>query len=38
VEGHGIAGMRSRAEALGGALEVDATGGFKVVARIPLPS
>ena len=38
VEGHGITGMRSRAEALGGTLEVDATGGFKVIARLPLPS
>ncbi|NKE55619.1 hypothetical protein FXN61_01780 [Lentzea sp. PSKA42] len=38
VEGHGITGMRSRAEALGGTLEVDASHGFAVIARIPLPS
>jgi signal transduction histidine kinase len=38
VEGHGIAGMRSRAEALGGTLEVGTTDGFKVIARIPLPA
>ena len=38
VEGHGITGMRSRAEALGGTLEVDGAHGFSVVARIPLPS
>ncbi len=38
VEGHGITGMRARAEALGGTLEVDANDGFKVIARIPLPS
>jgi signal transduction histidine kinase len=37
-EGHGIAGMRSRAEALGGTLEVGTTHGFAVLARIPLPS
>ena len=38
VEGHGITGMRSRAEALGGTLEVDVNGGFTVIARIPLPA
>ncbi|SDF82934.1 Signal transduction histidine kinase [Lentzea fradiae] len=38
TEGHGITGMRSRAEALGGTLEVDASHGFAVIARIPLPS
>ncbi|WP_177221672.1 sensor histidine kinase [Lentzea xinjiangensis] len=38
TEGHGISGMRSRAEALGGTLEVDAANGFAVIARIPLPS
>jgi signal transduction histidine kinase len=38
TEGHGITGMRSRAEALNGTLEVDATRGFQVTARIPLPS
>ncbi|ANZ42048.1 hypothetical protein BBK82_45080 [Lentzea guizhouensis] len=37
-EGHGISGMRSRAEALGGTLDVRTTHGFTVVARIPLPS
>ncbi|GAB2835039.1 sensor histidine kinase [Lentzea nigeriaca] len=37
LEGHGITGMRSRAEALGGTLEVDGSHGFKVTARIPLP-
>ncbi|MFI9812651.1 sensor histidine kinase [Saccharothrix variisporea] len=38
VEGHGITGMRARAEALGGTLEVDGSRGFKVTARIPLPA
>jgi signal transduction histidine kinase len=38
AEGHGITGMRSRASALGGTLEVDVSDGFKVIARIPLPS
>ncbi|SDM48721.1 Signal transduction histidine kinase [Lentzea albidocapillata subsp. violacea] len=38
TEGHGITGMRSRAEALGGTLEADASHGFTVIARIPLPS
>ena len=38
TEGHGITGMRSRAEALGGTLEVDGSHGFAVIARIPLPS
>ncbi|WP_030478876.1 sensor histidine kinase [Lentzea albidocapillata] len=38
TEGHGITGMRSRAEALGGTLEADASHGFAVIARIPLPS
>ncbi|MFD5830169.1 sensor histidine kinase [Lentzea sp. NPDC060358] len=38
AEGHGITGMRSRAEALGGTLRVDAAHGFEVIARIPLPS
>ncbi|MET9226385.1 histidine kinase [Lentzea sp. NPDC003310] len=38
VEGHGITGMRSRAEALGGTLEVSGAHGFSVLARIPLPS
>ncbi|MEU0879380.1 histidine kinase [Lentzea sp. NPDC005914] len=38
VEGHGITGMRSRAEALNGTLEVGVSHGFKVTARIPLPS
>ncbi|KOV85104.1 sensor histidine kinase [Nocardia sp. NRRL S-836] len=38
TEGHGITGMRSRAEALGGTLEVRTAQGFVVVARIPLPS
>ncbi|MEU7476146.1 histidine kinase [Lentzea sp. NPDC042327] len=37
-EGHGITGMRSRAEALGGTLEIRTTHGFTVVARIPLPA
>ncbi|HLU52584.1 MAG TPA: sensor histidine kinase [Acidimicrobiia bacterium] len=37
VEGHGIRGMRERAEALGGKLEAGAAdgGGFRVAARIP---
>ncbi|MFS8099607.1 histidine kinase [Lentzea alba] len=38
VEGHGITGMRARAEALGGTLEVSVSDGFTVIARIPLPS
>ncbi|WP_191296074.1 sensor histidine kinase [Lentzea cavernae] len=38
TEGHGITGMRSRAEALGGTLEADGSHGFSVIARIPLPS
>ncbi|MET9630201.1 histidine kinase [Lentzea sp. NPDC006480] len=38
VEGHGITGMRSRAEALNGTLEVSTSHGFQVIARIPLPS
>ncbi|MFD4671419.1 sensor histidine kinase [Lentzea sp. NPDC058450] len=38
VEGHGITGMRSRAEALQGTLEVTGSHGFAVIARIPLPS
>ncbi len=38
VEGHGINGMRSRASALDGTLEVSATEGFRVIARIPLPA
>ncbi|WP_394617892.1 sensor histidine kinase [Lentzea sp. JNUCC 0626] len=38
VEGHGITGMRSRAEQLGGTLEVSGAHGFAVIARIPLPS
>ncbi|MGW6446393.1 sensor histidine kinase [Lentzea sp. NPDC055074] len=38
VEGHGITGMRSRAEALGGTLEVGGAHGFSVMARIPLPA
>ncbi|MCR3752484.1 Signal transduction histidine kinase [Lentzea californiensis] len=38
TEGHGITGMRSRAEALGGTLEADAAQGFSVIARIPLPA
>ncbi|MGW6929598.1 sensor histidine kinase [Lentzea sp. NPDC054927] len=38
AEGHGITGMRSRAEALGGTLQVDGSHGFAVIARIPLPS
>ncbi|MFI6095527.1 sensor histidine kinase [Lentzea sp. NPDC051213] len=38
TEGHGITGMRSRAEALGGTLEVGVSHGFAVIARIPLPS
>jgi signal transduction histidine kinase len=37
--GHGIVGMRERAVALGGGLEVGRTarGGFRVTARFPLP-
>src|SRR5262249_27540880 len=37
--GHGIAGMREQASALGGGREAGATlrGGFKVTARLPLP-
>ncbi len=37
VEGHGIRGMRERAEALGGRLEAGPleSGGFRVAARIP---
>lgn len=37
--GHGIVGMRERAAALGGVLEAGRTGrgGFRVVARFPLP-
>ncbi|GGN10224.1 two-component sensor histidine kinase [Lentzea pudingi] len=38
AEGHGITGMRSRAEALGGTLEVGGAHGFSVIARIPLPA
>lgn len=38
AEGHGITGMRQRAESLGGTLEVDGSHGFAVTARIPLPS
>ena len=38
TEGHGITGMRSRADALGGTLDADGTHGFSVIARIPLPS
>ncbi|MFJ5990293.1 sensor histidine kinase [Lentzea sp. NPDC092896] len=38
TEGHGITGMRSRAEALGGTLEVSGSQGFAVIARIPLPA
>lgn len=39
VEGHGITGMRTRAETLGGTLEAGPrNGGFVVIARIPLPS
>ncbi|KJK48565.1 hypothetical protein UK23_16725 [Lentzea aerocolonigenes] len=38
VEGHGITGMRSRASALDGTLEVSTSHGFQVTARIPLPS
>jgi signal transduction histidine kinase len=36
--GHGIAGMRRRAEALGGSLraEPSAGGGFHVAARLPI--
>ncbi|MGO1974164.1 MAG: sensor histidine kinase [Propionibacteriaceae bacterium] len=36
VPGHGIAGMRERARAVGGALEVDTSSG-RVVVRAPLP-
>jgi signal transduction histidine kinase len=38
--GHGIAGMRSRAEALGGSLEAGPAlgGGFAVRARLPVPA
>lgn len=38
TEGHGITGMRSRAETLGGTLQTDASHGFAVIARIPLPA
>ncbi|USX52924.1 sensor histidine kinase [Lentzea sp. HUAS12] len=38
TEGHGITGMRSRAEALGGTLDAGGSPGFSVIARIPLPS
>jgi len=38
TEGHGITGMRSRAEALGGTLEAGGSHGFSVITRIPLPS
>ncbi|WP_434445831.1 sensor histidine kinase [Lentzea sp. E54] len=38
TEGHGITGMRARAEALGGTLQADAAHGFAVIARIPFPS
>lgn len=38
TEGHGITGMRARAEALGGTLQVDSAHGFAVIARIPLPA
>jgi signal transduction histidine kinase len=39
VAGHGIAGMRERAAALGGTLEAGAApdGGFRVRARLPAP-
>ena len=38
--GHGIAGMRERAEALGGSLSVGALsgGGFLVTASLPVTS
>ncbi|NTW28835.1 MAG: sensor histidine kinase [Coriobacteriia bacterium] len=38
IEGHGLAGMRERATALGGAFEAGlrAEGGFRVVAYLPL--
>ena len=38
VDGHGIAGMRRRAEALGGSLRAEpvAGGGFHVAARLPI--
>lgn len=39
VEGHGITGMRTRAESFGGTLEAGPRNdGFAVIARIPLPS
>ena len=39
VEGHGILGMRHRAEGLGGSLRAEpvAGGGFRVSARLPAP-
>jgi signal transduction histidine kinase len=39
-EGHGLLGMRERAEMLGGALRAGPgpTGGFKVIAEVPLPA
>ncbi|MDP2710623.1 MAG: sensor histidine kinase [Solirubrobacteraceae bacterium] len=39
VTGHGLIGMRERAAAFGGTLQAGpaASGGFRVVARIPLP-
>lgn len=39
TEGHGITGMRTRAESFGGTLEAGPRNdGFAVIARIPLPS
>ncbi len=40
ADGNGLAGMRARAEALGGTLSAGSvpTGGFQVAARLPLPS
>jgi signal transduction histidine kinase len=39
TEGHGIAGMRRRAESLGGTLQAQPVvgGGFRVQARLPIP-
>jgi signal transduction histidine kinase len=39
-EGHGLLGMRERAEMLGGGLRAGPgpTGGFKVTAEVPLPA